>query len=77
MSTLLLTTALHFAGGLIILAGVVDRAGAKPGLLIISGVVGVLAVAGTLVIDQRRPLSPWLLAGLIPTAIGWYFHYQR
>jgi hypothetical protein len=77
MSALLLTTAFHFAAGLIILAGAVDRAGAKPGLLTISGIVGVLAMAGTLLINNRRPVSPWLLAGLLPTAVGWYFLYAR
>lgn len=77
MSALLLTTAFHFSAGLIILAGVVDRAGAKPGLLTISGFVGLLAVAGTLLINNRRLVSPWLLAGLLPTTVGWYFLYLR
>ena len=71
---LLVTTAVIFAGGLALLAGsVADKGGAKPGLLIISAIVGVLAMAGARLIHQRSVLSPVLLLGLVPAAIGWYF----
>lgn len=36
-----------------------------------SGVVGMLTLAGTLVIHRRCVLSPWLLLGLIPPAVAW------
>ena len=39
------------------------------GLWIMSGVIGLLTVAGVRLIFQRTPLSPWLLLGLLPTAI--------
>ena len=68
MSALLLTTATIFAGGLTVLAGTGDRAGAKPGLLIIAGVVGLMAMAGVRAINQKSIASPWLLLGLLPAA---------
>ena len=77
MSALLLTTATIFAGGLSVLAGTVDRAGAEPGLLIIAGVVGLLAMAGVRLINEKSVLSPWLLLGLLPAAVGWYFLIAR
>jgi len=39
------------------------------GLWIMSGVICLLTVAGVRLIFQRSPLSPWLLLGLLPTAI--------
>ncbi len=36
-------------------------------------VTGVLTIGGCLVIHQRSPLSPWLLAGLVPAAVSAYF----
>ncbi len=77
MSALLLVTALIFAGGLCVLAGTVDRAGAKPGLLIIAAAVGLLALGGVRIINQKTVVHPWLLFGLVPAAIGWYFLYLR
>lgn len=73
MSALLLTTATIFASGLSVLAGTVDRAGAKPGLLIIAGVMGLVAMTGVRLINQKRIVSAWLLVGLLPAAVGWYF----
>ncbi len=77
MSALLLTTATIFAGGLSVLAGSADRAGAKPGLLVIAGVVGLMAMAGVRIINQKRIASPWLLLGLLPSLVGWYFLFVR
>lgn len=73
MSTLLLTTATIFAGGLSVLAGTADRAGAKPGLLVIAGAVGMMAMAGVRTINQKPVLSTWLLLGLLPAAVGSFF----
>jgi hypothetical protein len=73
MSALLLTVCAIFATGMAILSGIVDRAGARPGLLIISGVVGLMAMAGMRAINLKRILTPWLLLGLLPAAVGWYF----
>ena len=77
MSALVLTTATIFAGGLTVLAATTDRPGAGPGLLVIAGVVGLLAMAGVRLINEKSPLSPWLLLGLLPAAVGWYFLIER
>ncbi len=68
-SALVLTVATLFATGLAVLSGTVDRAGARPGLLGISSVVGLMAVAGVRVINQKRVLTPWLLLGLLPAVV--------
>jgi hypothetical protein len=73
MSTLMATTAVIFATGLALLAGNADRAGAKPGLLIIAGIVGVAAAAATRVIHDKKPISLWLVIGIVPAAVGWLF----
>jgi hypothetical protein len=56
MSALLVTVCTLFATGMAILSGTVDRAGARPGLLIISGVVGLMAMAGMRAINLKRIL---------------------
>ena len=74
MSTLLLTVCTLFATGMAILSGTVDRPGAKPGLLILSGIVGLMAMAGLRALNLKRILTPWLLLGLLPAAIvGSYY----
>lgn len=75
MSALLLTVATVFAGGMCVLAGSREQAGATPGLLVIAAVVGLLAMAGVRVINERRVVTPWLLCGLLPSSIGVYFLY--
>jgi hypothetical protein len=70
MSTLAVTTILHLAAGLIIAALYVTTLDAQIGLLVISGAFGVIAVAVGLMIHQRRPFTPWLALGLLPTAVG-------
>ncbi len=77
MSALLLTTATIFASGLTVLSGTVERAGAEPGLLTIAAVVGLLAMAGVRLINEKSVLTPWLLLGLLPAVVGWYFVIVR
>ncbi len=77
MSGLILTTATIFASGLCFLAGVADGAGAKPGLLIIAGLVGLVTMIGVRLINQLSPISAWVLLGLIPAMVGWYWLYLR
>lgn len=43
------------------------------GLWVMSGVIGLLTMGAVLVIHRRRPLSPLLALGLIPTLISAYF----
>jgi len=69
MTALMLTTAVIFAVGLSLLAGQADRAGAKPGLLIIASVVGVVAVAAARVIHQKSVLTPLLVLGVLPAVV--------
>jgi hypothetical protein len=73
MSALMATTAVIFATGLALLAGSADRPGAKPGLLIIAGIVGIAATAATRFIHDKSPISPWLVVGVVPAAVGWFF----
>lgn len=76
-SALVLTVATLFATGMAILSGTVDRAGARPGLLGISCVVGLMAMTGVRVINGKRLLTPWLLLGLLPAVVvGSYYWLQ-
>jgi len=77
MTALMMTTALIFASGLSLLAGQADRAGAEPGLLIIAAIVGILAVAAARIIHQRSVLTPLLVLGTLPAAVGWYLVQGR
>lgn len=70
LSTLAATTIMHLAIGLVFAAAVADRLDARVGLLVISSAFGVIAVVAALVIHGKRPLSPWLLLGLLPGLLG-------
>ncbi|MER7245604.1 hypothetical protein [Kribbella sp. NPDC000426] len=43
------------------------------GLWIMSGVIGILTVTGVRLIFQRSPISPWLILGLLPTAVTGFY----
>ncbi len=77
MTALMLTTAVIFATGLALLAGQSDQAGAKPGLLAIAAVVGVIAVAAARVIHQKPVLTLWLALGVVPSAAVGYLVLGR
>jgi hypothetical protein len=70
MSTLAVTTILHLAAGLVLAALYVDTLDAQIGLLVIAGAFGMISVAVGLMIHQKRPVSPWLALGVLPTLIG-------
>jgi ABC-type Fe3+-siderophore transport system permease subunit len=73
-SALVLTVCALFATGMAILSGTVDRPGSQPGLLGISCVVGLMAMAGVRVINARSVITPWLLLGFLPAAVvGSYY----
>jgi hypothetical protein len=76
-SALVLTVCTLFATGMAILSGTVDRAGARPGLLAISCVVGLMAMAGVRVINLKRLLTPWLLLAVLPAAVVGSYYYLR
>ncbi len=77
-SALAVTTIFHLMMGLILAALLIDnpRPGARVGLCLIAGAFGVIAIAVALLIHGRRPLSPWLALGLIPSAIGIFLGYR-
>ena len=64
ISALVLTTALHFVGGLLILAVTLDRPDAFWVLTIISTIVSALSIAGVRVLNELRVLTPWLRPGV-------------
>ncbi len=72
VSALVITTILHLSVGFVIAADHVhdDRLDAKVALNLIASAFMVGGIAGTLVLNGRRPLSPWLLLGLLPGAVG-------
>jgi hypothetical protein len=72
MSALAVTTLFHLQIGLIVAAMFLDdpRPGAEVGLCVIAGAFGVLAIALAFLIHGRRPVTPWLLVGLVPAAVG-------
>ena len=74
MSVLAVTTIGHFSAGLVLAAVFLDRGtGSQVALAGIAGVVGVLGVAAGFLIHQKNPLTPWLVLGLLPAAVGLYF----
>lgn len=78
LSVLVATTILHLSAGLAIAGVLTDdsRPGARVGLNILSAVCGVAAVLAARLIHGRRPVSWWLLLGLVPGAIGLWLVLQ-
>ena len=76
LSSLAFLTIEHLAAGIVVAAIVTDpsRTSDRIGLLIVAAGFGTVAVAvaACLLIHQRRPLSGWLLAGLLPSLVGAY-----
>ncbi|MBF4160932.1 hypothetical protein [Nocardioides acrostichi] len=72
VSVLVVTTILHFAGGLLVAAWFIDPsfAAQRYGLAVLAGAVSVLAVAAGRAIHRVSPFTPWLLLGVLPTAIA-------
>ena len=78
ISVLAVTTILHLAAGVALVAIFVDddRLDARIGLNVIAGLIGVLAVAAGRLIHGKGPLSPWLLLGLVPGLAGAWFTFR-
>ena len=72
MSTLVTTTILHLAVGLVVAAYFADRRDAQVGLLVISAAFGLIAFEAALLIHKHRLVSWWLLPGLLPALVGAY-----
>jgi hypothetical protein len=77
LSTLAATTILHLSLGLVVAAVFSERTDAQVGLLVIGAAFGVGAMVTALVIHQRRPVSAWLLLGLLPSAVGAWWLWLR
>jgi MFS-type transporter involved in bile tolerance (Atg22 family) len=75
-SALVLTVCTLFATGMAILSGTVDRAGARPGLLTISCVVGLMALSGVRLINRKSLLTPWLLLGFLPAVVVGFYYWR-
>jgi hypothetical protein len=78
MSTLAVTTILHLVVGLVVAAVMLDDAPdtSKVGLTVIAGIFGAMAVATGRAIHGRQILSPWLLLGVVPTAVGLWLAFS-
>lgn len=78
LSTVTVTTILHFSAGLVIAAMYLDERGttAQVGLNVIASIFGVLAVAAGLAIHRRSLLTPWLLLGVPPGIIGVWLTFR-
>lgn len=75
MSTLVAITILHLSTGLVVAAYFAPRLDARIGLLVISAAFGLIAFEAALLIHKHRPLSLWLLPGLVPAMIGAYLMF--
>lgn len=72
LSVLAATTIAHLSVGIVIAALYVDQSktDARIGLNVIAAAFGVVAVAVFRAIHQKKPLSPWLLLGVVPGIVG-------
>ena len=77
LSVLAATTIMHLAGGLALAATTLDTTGKQIAMLGIAAAFGLIAILSALLIHQTRLLSPWLLLGLLPTAVGVYWVFLR
>jgi len=72
MSALLVTVTFILAEGMALLSSVSVQAGARPGLLTMSLVIGVIGIAGVRVIHSKSLVTPWLFVGALPAVVGWF-----
>lgn len=78
-SALVYTTVLHLAVGFVLAADHLadGHTDAQVVLVTLGAVSLVLGVAAVLAINRRPVWSPWLLAGLLPGLVGWWWVFQR
>jgi hypothetical protein len=70
MSSLVAITILHLSAGVVLAAYFSDRVSSQIGLLVIAAAFGLIAFEAALLIHKHRPISLWLLPGLIPAVVG-------
>jgi len=74
-SVLVFTLIEHFSGGIVVAALFAPKESSRIGLLVIAGITGLIAVGAFRLIHQWRPLSPWLVLGLLPAGVGVYLGF--
>lgn len=77
-SALAVTTVFHLSVGLSIAAIFMDddKVAAKIGLNVIGAILLVAGIGGARAIHHKRPLSTWLLLGVVPACIGLYLSFR-
>ena len=70
LSVLAVFTIAHLAVGVVIAATMTDRRSGQIGLSIMAGLFGLMAVVAGQLIHRHDPRNPWLVVGLLPTAVG-------
>jgi len=75
MSALVVTTIAHLAVGVAIAAVFLEQPqrSSQIGLNVIAATFGVIAVGSGFALHGRSVLTPWLLLGLLPGAVGLWF----
>ena len=75
LSILLVSTILHLAAGTALIPVVRDDISAvgQGTLLVISALIGLMAVATGRLIHHKHPASLWLVLGLVPALAGTWF----
>ena len=77
LSTLAATTIMHLAIGLVVAAAFSDGLDEKIGLLVIGAAFGIVAMVAAMIIHGKRPVSPLLLLGFVPSLVGaWWIFYR-
>lgn len=73
VSALIMTTIFHLTAGFIIAAKIEiddDRVDAQVVLVLVGALFWVVGVAAVRALNKRPIVSPWLLTGLVPLAVG-------
>jgi hypothetical protein len=75
-SSLTLTVAYVWAGGMVILALSSgfdqSRESAQFMIFVMAGIIGIGAIVGVRLINGLSWITPWLLVGLLPTIVGFW-----
>ena len=71
MSALLVTVCFIFASGMALLSATSVQAGARPALLSMSMVVGLVGILGVRLVNAKSLVTPWLALGMLPSMLGW------
>lgn len=70
ITALVITTAIHFVGGLLLMAKHLGTPDAFWVLTIISAIVMAISIIGSLLLHGKKWLSPWLVFAVVPIVIS-------